>query len=537
MAEEKQAVKDEAPKEQPPFILPGKLAKPDVKRWSWETPPDPIPEDQISETIEADAIIVGGGISGLATAAHATQLGLKVIVIEKTSGFFARGMEISSVGSSVQRRYGVNIDKAQFARDWIQACGSRVKEELVWLFVNRSEEAFEWLLGLGGDDVYTDLWGAYYRGTNFTEYPVAQHIYQKEGANRWKNRGGLMYCEMMYNVMVEGGSRVAYDTQGLQLEKEDGRVTAVIAKDLKSGKLIRYKGKRGIVLATGDISGDAEMLEAFCQWGLLPEHNFSSSSVTSLGEGHKMGYWAGGKFETSPWAPALHMIGYAVFYDFFLHLNPQGNRFMNEDTWPGGKSTNILLQPGGDFAYMVFDANWFEDVKRGGPYHGSQGTSIPMEYGQPFDDEHLGYRKEGLKRILERGQAWEAGTLEELAKKINVPVDNFVKSVNRYNEIVKSGKDVDFGKRPELLTPIVEPPFTAVKIGPALLFVIGGFEVDIKLRVLNENREPLGGLLAVGTIAGGIISVDYPLLAAGNSYGRCLTWGLAAAETLAANEA
>ena len=71
----------------------------------------------------------------------------------------------------------------------------------------------------------------------------------------------------------------------------------------------------------------------------------------------------------------------------------------------------------------------------------------------------------------------------------------------------------------------------------ALLFVIGGFETDVKLRVLRTDRKPLGGLLAVGTIAGGIISVDYPLLAAGNSYGRCLTWGMVAAETLANGEA
>ena len=530
-------IRDRGPSNERITDPPARLLKSNVKRWSWETQPDPIPEAEISETIEADAIIVGGGISGLATAAHATELGLKVIVIEKTAGFVAHGMEVSSVGSSVQRRYGVNIDKKEFARSWIQASGNRANEELVWLFVNRSEEAFEWLLSLGGDDVTTDLWGAYYRGTNFTEYPVAQHIYQKEGVKRWKYKGALMYCEMLYDVAVDGGSQVIRNTQGLRLEKENGRVSAVIAKDLTTGKIIRYKGKRGVVLATGDISAEAEMLEAFSPWGLLPEKSVNWPVGSNLGEGHKMGYWAGGKFEDPPWGLSLHMIGYAVFYDFFLHVNAQGKRFMNEDTWPGGKSASILLQPGGDFAYMIFDANWFDDVVKGGQYHGSQGTSVPMEYGQPFNEETLAYRKDRLAGVLERGLGWQADTIEDLANKVGIPLDNFVDSVNRYNEIVKNGDDVDFGKRWELLTPIVKPPFTAVKIGPALLNVFGGLETDGKLRVLDENRTPLGGLLAVGMIAGGLYGVDYPLLAAGNSHGRCLTWGRAAAETLAADEA
>ncbi|MDR0838278.1 MAG: FAD-binding protein [Oscillospiraceae bacterium] len=513
------------------------LEKAKVKRWSWEMPPEPIPESEITETIEADAIIVGGGISGLATAARATELGLKVIVLEKTGGFVAHGGEVSSIGSSVQRRYGVKVDKYQFARDWLRICGSRVNEDLLWLFINRSEEAFEWLLSLGGDDVTTDLWGAYYRGKDFTEYPIAQHIYQKPGANRWKYSGALMYCEMLYNVAVNGGSKVIRNTQALQLEKTNGRVTGVIAKNLKENKIIRYKGTRGVVLASGDIGGNSEMLEAFSPWGLLPGRCVNWPKGSNLGEGHKMGYWAGGKLETGPWALSLHMIGYGVFFDFFLHVNPQGNRFMNEDTWSGAKAARILMQPDGDFAYMVFDQKWYEEVKKGGPLHGGQGATVPLDQLQGFDDEGIGYRKESLERVFEHGMAWKADTIEELAEKIGVPVENLVKSVKRYNEVVKNGEDVDYGKRPELLTSLDKPPYVAVKIGPALLNVFGGLETDVKLRVLNEKRAPLGGLLAVGMIAGGFCSIDYPLLAAGNSHGRCLTWGRAAAETLANNEA
>ena len=51
--------------------------------WSWETPPDPIPEEQIAETIERDVVVVGGGISGLAASTRLAQKGLRVVTLDK----------------------------------------------------------------------------------------------------------------------------------------------------------------------------------------------------------------------------------------------------------------------------------------------------------------------------------------------------------------------------------------------------------------------------------------------------------------------
>jgi hypothetical protein len=41
--------------------------------WSWETPPEKIPEEKIAGTLEADVAIIGGGISGLAAGARCAQ--------------------------------------------------------------------------------------------------------------------------------------------------------------------------------------------------------------------------------------------------------------------------------------------------------------------------------------------------------------------------------------------------------------------------------------------------------------------------------
>ena len=105
----------------------------------------------------------------------------------------------------------------------------------------------------------------------------------------------------------------------------------------------------------------------------------------------------------------------------------------------------------------------------------------------------------------------------------------------RYNELYELGDDLDYGKRAELLTSIVKPPFYALKWGPALLDVFGGALTDTNMRVLDPSYEPISGLYAVGNVAGGFYGVDYPLLLNGNSFGRALTWGILVTEGIEAD--
>jgi succinate dehydrogenase/fumarate reductase flavoprotein subunit len=524
------------PKPKKEYLKSFPIEKLNVRRWSWETPPEPIPEERIFETKQYDAVIIGGGISGLAVGARCTELGLNVAVLNKTNGYTAHGGHVASVGSKIQRANGVHIDKYSFARDWMRICGSRVNEDLLWLFINRSEEAFEWIMELGGDDVYAELYGGYYKGIGFAEYPGTHFMFTKPGGKKYKSNGAQLMCEILNDVIIDGGNDIMRNTQGLRLEKESGRVTGVIAKT-RDGKLVRFNGTRGVVLATGDIGGDPEMLEAFCPWGLVPKRSSYWPVGGNLGEGHKMGYWVGGAFETAPWALSLHMTGYAGFMNFFLHINKQGKRFMNEDTWMGAKSARVLMQPGGDYAFSVFDSGWFEDASNGAKYHGGQAADPGfLSYGEAWDGERNDLRQM-LERNIEDGFAYKADSVEELAGWMETPIENVIATVNRYNELCRNREDTDYGKRPELLASIDKPPYYAVMFGPRLLNVFGGLLTDVKLRVLDKNHTPIGGLLAVGMIAGGLYSVDYPLLFNGNSHGRCLTWGRVAAETLFAGEA
>lgn len=509
-------------------------AKPGHK-WSWETPPEPIPESEIIETVEADVVIAGAGISGLACGCRAAQLGGKVIVIEKNTTFAYRGAHMGAINSKVMEAKGIKIDKYQFVRDWIRACGNRCDEKLVWRYVNNSEKVMNWVIDMGESyGVGCEIFGGYYKGPDYTEYPGTHILLGGPNCTlgdpnrKHKPAGAQAGCEIFITEIKKHGGEIRYKTPAVQLEKDEtGRVVAIIGKSEDGYR--RFVGRKGVVLATGDVGGDPEMVAAYAPIGLKPKRNAYNPPKMNTGDGHKMGYWAGGTFEDGPWPTTIHLTAYALYTFFFLFVNIEGNRFMNEDNWIQAKSLNVLRQPGGEFAYTVFDSDWIEEVERLSPIGGGQfWEPLVTFYGVPWKGESNGIPK-AIEHYLTKGLAFKADTIEELAEKMGVPVENLTKTVDRYNYLADKGEDMDFGKRPELMLPIRKGPFYALKWGPAFLNTDGGFNVDMDLNILDADRKPIPGLYAAGNTIGGLYGVDYPVILNGNSHGKCMTFGYIAA--------
>ncbi|MCL2124727.1 MAG: FAD-binding protein [Oscillospiraceae bacterium] len=507
--------------------------------YSWETPPEAIPESDIAETLEADAVIIGGGISGLAAGARCSSQGIDCIMLDKNEKMTALAGQFAAINTKEMADHGIYVDKKQLAADWLKVSGSRIEEELLWIFINRSAEGFEWMLSLTGGNVYPKVYVGY-KGPMFNEYLATHHIYLKEGCKDYKfGGGGMLACEILEKEFLKNGGKLFRGTAAIYLEKDSsGRVVSCIAK-CPDGKYRRYKGKKAVVLATGDCSDDREMLEAFCPIGTRPAKQIKR--VGNTGDGQKMAYWAGAALDNPEWAPTLHALGYGGTQFFFLHVNRLGKRFMNEDTWMQAKSIRCLMQPGGDFAYSVFDSKYLDEIAERWDILGGQGMVPHHMVDEAFDREALAQSIENLiigknmrPDIHEAGEVngYRADTIEELAAMIDVPADNLAASIKRYNELVAQGDDTDFGKRAIMLTPIVKPPFYALRWGPSLLDIFGGALINSHLNVIGADSDPIPGLYAVGNAAGGMYAVDYPLLLNGNSYGRALAYCLQLADSI-----
>lgn len=495
--------------------------------WSWEVAPDPIPDSDIVETIESEIVIVGAGVAGLAAACHANELGAKVVILERGETISLRGLMFASFDSKLMREKGVSFDKEAAIADWIKTCGGRPDESLVRTFANRSGEVTDWMIDKSDSyGVGVRLYGGQYKGARHQEY-CGTHMWNYdffEGQGRNHTPGWMFWMETEGN-----GVDYYYETRGEQLIKDGDRVIGVVASTADGYK--KFLASKAVILATGDISGDPEMIEAYAPYPLDKFPLIYMPVGQNTGDGHKMGMWVGAVSEEGNYQPMLHPLAGSWLQYGFLHVNSQGNRFMNEDTWIQAKSTKVMQQPGDScFAFTIFDKNWPEQLEPtisigGGQFWDGMERTVDQAW-TPEED------KATLAADIEAGNAFQADSIEELAELMGVDAANLVATIDRYNELAEAGADEDFGKNPIMMNTIKEPPFYATKWGPALLVITGGLKTNTKMQVLDKDSCVIPGLYAAGNVAGGRYGVDYPVTINGTSLATAVVWGYIAAETI-----
>ncbi|MBN1569879.1 MAG: FAD-dependent oxidoreductase [Acidobacteria bacterium] len=485
---------------------------------SWETPPPPIPPGEIKNTVTADVVVVGAGVAGVVTALSAAEGGAKVVVLEKLKKFSARGFDIAAVDSRVQRKMGIKIDVPQAIRELIKSGDKQVKEELYWIWTRNSGKVMDWILDQTEPEGLTAKMSAsQYKGPTYFEYPVTHHIL---GGSHTKDGSFIDVMIILERNAKTKGVDFRYSTPGVRLMREGkGPVTGVIGGT--AGNYTRFIAGKGVVLATGDYGSDPEMLRHYCPIATYVDANVYTPLGANVGEGHKMGLWAGAAMQKGIHAPMIHSLGGAWPY-FFLHVNKRGLRYQNEDLSCQAGCLGKMMQPDG-IGWTLLDSNFTKYVPLtldigGGFFWDHPGRNMGEEW---TPDEDLATLEQNIKD----GLAFRADTWDELATRMKVPADALKKTVARYNELVKKGVDEDFGKRKELLFPIEKPPFYAGLMKSALLATTSGLRIDTNCAVLDERDEPLGGLYAVGNVQGDMFAVDYPTVFPGLSHGRCVTFG------------
>ena len=112
---------------------------------------------------------------------------------------------------------------------------------------------------------------------------------------------------------------------------------------------------------------------------------------------------------------------------------------------------------------------------------------------------------------MESGVIIQADTLEELATKAGLPVDEFAATVQRFNGFARSGVDADYhrgesaydryygdptNKPNPNLGEISHAPYYAAKMVPGDLGTKGGIRTDVHGRALRDDGSIIEGLYA-----------------------------------------
>ena len=501
-------------------------------RWgNWKEKPPKITEEQIIQTIDCDVAIAGAGISGAACALRAAQNGLSVVVAEKTGHWNARGGNIGVANSDFMRSQGYENDLEEIAREWIKRCCGRCDETILWRYLKNSENAMNWLIDIITRPEYgarPELQACLYRGETYEEHYGSHRFFDGPMAKKGMRPGAADAVYAMYTESVKLGVKYLFDAPAAELEKDGDRVTAMLA-ETENG-FIRIRASKGVVIATGDIAANKEMCEDLAPMAAACKINTYTPKGVNTGDGHRLGLWAGGAFEEAPFPVMLHPQGYCFINYCFLFVDDNGRRFMNEDNNIQAKSV-ILHRRGLDHAWSILDGAWAEKIPATLPYGGG------LFWGVDHGPDAPGFTVPATERLMNMGRAGgnlvEADTPEELAVKMGIPADEFVKTLNDYNQMCYKGKDEQFGKRKELLLPLDRPPYYALKFGQAVLAVVGGLKVGGNMDVLDENNETVPGLYAIGNAAAGRYGVDYPMVIPGTSHGTALTFGFILGDILA----
>ena len=507
---------------------------------SFMTPPDPVADADITETIECDVLVIGAGLAGTSAARSAAEAGAKVVCVEKMPQASCRGAGAGTINSKLSCSFEdgtvEDIPAAEFR--WMQTCGNRLDESMVAKYMYRSGEAADWLCEAGEKhNCYMGIWDGYSRNPLLPDEPGYVCMSATDKSDIDQPNASFVAADVQHIEAKAAGAQFLFDTKAEYLtQADDGTVTGAIVSDEAGYKKI---AAAKTIVATGDIGGDEELMRYYCPEGLTIPSVYTPVGANT-GDGHKMILWAGGTMGRAPFATALHPQRWAdassnQLEGPFLYVNEKGERFFNEGTWVQARSLQIMQNTADDCAWSIFDSSWPEDLMASFPYGGGMFWDMFRYKGESDYQTTIDYYKQSL--VDAEGMTYEkADTLEELAEKIGVPADKLTETVKHYNEVCASGVDTDFCKRPELLFPIDEPPFYASKVGAVLLVVCGGAKTNADFQCLDASGEPIPGLYAVGNASGGTAEIDYPINVPGNSHGQALTQGYLAGRICAGAE-
>ena len=454
------------------------------------------------ETKDYDIVVVGAGTAGVPAALSAFESGCKVACLQKQGFAVAQGNNGSGFYPEKSNEGGI----LRFMKAFNDDCCGRAGMDLLRMYIDTSGETIDWIddrVGKGGMTPYSS------REQIFKFEDDKYICYNKEISYGPKPKDCGDAMRALADYAEQQGVEFFYETPGVQLVKENGRVCAVIGKTAE-GKYIRFNAKKAVILATGDYQNNTMMVKQFCPDVV----EFDKKQSQKTGDGHLMGMLVGAQIEPVGHTHMMHDFDSGPMGSIpFLAVNDNGERFMNEETKHIWVNNLLRYQPNPGWYSHIFDSDYEAQVTE----MGMKPTAVESleRYIPGFAEDTTGLRAELIN-------AHRCDTLEELAEEMGLPADAVVKSVERYNELCESGEDTDFGKNSKYMKPIKKAPFWGIHRHIRVSSIDSGLLINTRCQCLDAEKKPIPGLYAAGNTSGQLCgSNDWQMYCSGMSVG----WG------------
>lgn len=430
----------------------------------------------VKETQNKDVVVVGAGGAGLVAAIEAKNNGAQnVIVIEKMA--FAGGNTLISGGEYaapnnwVQVKKGLKDSNDAFYNDILKGGDNEGDPKLVRVLADNALSGAEWLKD--------------YINMTFED---RQMFFGGHSVERSLVPQGATGVEMISKLLAKAEELnipVLYETPATELIVDKGRVTGV--KAVSEDKEYTFLAKDGVILATGGFGSNLEMRVKYNKD--VDENILSTNTVGITGDGITMAEKIGAQLEDMPFIqtyPTCDPISGALLYFGDVRLiggsiliNQEGKRFVEELERRDVISMAIKNQTG-NAAYQFCDE---AQVKISG-------------VAEHHEDE--------MNYLLNNKLLVKADTIKEAADFFGIDAAELEKTVAKYNQYAKDGKDLEFNKRGKLTPFEAKGPFYIMKAVPAVHHTMGGVKIDENARVINTKGEVIKGLYGAGEVTGDI---------------------------------
>ena len=507
---------------------------------SWLGSAPEIAESDITETIDTEVVVVGCRTGGLPAVISAAENGAKVLGIEQMSSIATPREDLGAINSRYQLAAfeefpQFEIDKMEAMEDIVRYANGFVNYDLIKLWADESGAMIDWIADIVERNGEFKMW---FEGSIGTENTGARDKAWATGHSPEKltDDEAVTFGTCLRDYAIELGAEFRYDTMLVKCEQNsDGRVTGVICQDGNDLHYIRVNASKGVILATGGYVSNTEMVEARQAWNNRLKINVPVGG-SCTGDGIKAAMWCGASIDPLGCAVTFNracckpdevagsdLKGKWFWFGEqpFLKVNLNGKRFCNESGPYDYMLHSAYMQPYHTYV-DIWDSDYVEQVKqlnevgccRLYPFDNGAPSNMPVSLmGKKFEE------------LEEAGYIQKADTMEELAEKLNLPVEATVETWNRYNMFAEQGKDEDYNKEPYRLASLTHPPYYGVRTGSWFLATIDGISINTDMHAVDEAGKQIEGLFMVGNDSGGFFSVSYPNLMTGLAAGRTMTFG------------
>ena len=499
---------------------------------------------------EYDVVVMGSGLAGLSAALAAHEMGMHPVVLEKGAaigGGSCYSYGLIWVGANHLAKAAGYADSREAVVRYMEFLGGgSSKENRMLTFVDRGPEALAFFERCGirfrivkgvTDHYFGAAPGSMAEGRSVEVEPISGYE-----LGDWRERV-LLPPVSSYNISAEelvawGGmhtsadwdpavmeDRRLRDVRGLgvgmisgflkplrerqipvrtnaavhRLVMDEGRAAGVETADGK-----RIGARRGVVIAAGGYDSNPEMVATYEGLprfeSMFPDTLTGDGMVVAGEHGAAVGMihnnlqlFLGFRIPATGARPSSFRLAGIIELcsPHTLVVNRAGERFANEAYFQSmgprlreydGPSHTYRNLP----CYLVFDSQY------------------PAQYsfaGLPPGSEMPDW-------------VTRAGSIEELAAKLDINGGQLCATVARFNEFARHGVDEDFGRGKELwrlarakgqdgnprLGDVVRPPFYGIEMHPSVVSS-AGLEADVNGQVVHQRRHPIPGLYATGNAA------------------------------------